>query len=80
MFDVREKHLRHIHGSTDDSKINFSFRPDGQVSYDVGVRTLKRFIADILRWMIDDRLLHNDDKIEVLLIETWYQLNKLDHT
>ena len=34
----------------------------------------------IRSWMINDRLLLNEDKTEVLLIGTQYQLNKLDRS
>jgi len=39
---------------------------------------MERCIAHIRRWMINHRLLLNDDKTKVLLIGTRYQLNKLD--
>jgi len=66
-FNVIEKHLPHVHGFTDDTQLHLSFKPDGQVSQDVGVRAVERCIADIQSWMINDRLLLNDDKTKVLL-------------
>ena len=39
---------------------------------------MERCIEDILGLMINDRLLLNDDKTEVLLIGTRHQLNKID--
>ena len=41
------------------------------------MRAMESCIADIRSWMISDRLLLNDDKTEMLLIGTQYQLNKL---
>ena len=42
---------------------------------------MEKCIAAIHRWMINDRLLLNDDKTDVLLVETQYQLNMLEtHT
>ena len=79
MCDVFEKYLSHVHGFTDDTQLHLSFKLDSQVSQDVGVTALERCIADIRSWMINDRLLLNDDTTEVLLIGTRYQLNKLDH-
>ena len=46
------------------------FKPEGQPSQDAAIRTIENCIADIQSWMIDDRLLINDDKTEVLLIVT----------
>ena len=40
------------------------------------MRAMESCIADIRSWMISDRLLLNDEKTEMLLIGTQYQLNK----
>jgi len=48
-----------------------SFKPDGQVNQDVGMRALERCIADIRSWMIDYRLLLKYDKTKVLLINIY---------
>ena len=37
---------------------------------DAAMKAMERCIADIRSWMINDRLLLNDDKTEVLLIGT----------
>jgi len=48
----------------------YYFKPDGHPSQDAAIRTIAKCIADIQSWMIDDRLLINDDQTEVLLIVT----------
>ncbi|KAL9981312.1 hypothetical protein ACROYT_G009999 [Oculina patagonica] len=77
LFDVIEKHLPCVHCFADDTQLYLCFKPDSQVSQDVAMRAMESCIADIRSWMISDRLLLNDDKTEMLLIGTQYQLNKL---
>ena len=43
------------------------FKPEGQPSQDAAIRTMEKCIANIQSWMINDRLLSNDDKTELLL-------------
>ena len=50
-----------MHCFTDGTRLHLSFKPDGKVSQDVGVRAMERCVADTRSWMIDDRLLLNDD-------------------
>ena len=78
LFDVIEKHVLCVHCFADDNQLYLCLKPDGQVRQDVAMRAMERCIADIRSWMINDRLLLNDGKTEVLLIGTQYQLNKLD--
>ena len=77
LFDVIEKHLPSVHCFADDTQLYLCFKPDSQVSQDVAMRAMESCIADIRSWMISDRLLLNDEKTEMLLIGTQYQLNKL---
>ena len=56
-----------------------SFKPDGHFSQDA-IWARERCIADIRNWMIKDRLPLNNDKTEVSLVGTKYQLNNLDHS
>ena len=46
------------------------FKPDGQLSQDAAIRTMEKCLADIQSWMIDERLLINDDKTEVLYCDS----------
>ena len=78
--NVIEKHLPCVHCFADDSHLYLSFKPDGQFIQDAAMKAMERCIADIRSWMINDRLLLNDDKTEVLLTGTQCQLNKLDHS
>ena len=56
---------------TTDETASFKLQARGQVNEDVGVRALEKCIADIRSWVINDRLLL-DDETEVLLIGTRY--------
>jgi len=79
LFDFTEKHLPCVHCFAGDTGLYLSFKPDGHASQDAAIRAMERCIADIRSWIINDKLLLNDDKTEVLLIGTQYQqLNKLD--
>ena len=78
--NVIEEHLSCVHCFAYDSHLYLSIKPDSQFSQGAAMKAMERYIADIRSWMINDRFLLNDDKSEVLLIGTQYQLNKLDHS
>ena len=79
LFKIIEHHLPDAHCYADDTQLYLSFRPaDGLSSQIDAIQAMERCIKDIRHWMISDRLLLNDDKMEFLLIDTRQQLNKVD--
>ena len=55
-----------------------SFKPDDVNAQDEAIHTMEDCIKDIRKWLIEGRLLLNDDKTEFLVIGTRHQLNKLN--
>ena len=55
-----------------------SFKPDDANSQDEAIRAVEDCIKDVRNWLIEGRLLLNDDKTEFLVIRTRQQLNKLN--
>jgi len=55
-----------------------SFKPDDANAQDEAIRAVENCIKDIRNWLIEGRLLLNDDKTEFLVIGTRHQLNKLN--
>ena len=54
-----------------------SFKPDDAKAQDEAIRAMENCIEDLRNWLIEGRLLLNDDKTEFLVIGTRQQLNKL---
>ena len=77
LFKVIERHLPQVHCFADDTQLYLSFRADEDNAQDVALRAMEECIRDIRNWLIDGRLLLNDDKTEFLVIGTRQQLNKL---
>ena len=55
-----------------------SFKPDDANAQDEAIGEIEDCIKDIRNWLIEGRLLLNDNKTEFLVIGTRYQLNKLN--
>ena len=55
-----------------------SFKPDDANAQDEAICAMEVSIKDIRKWLIEERLLLNDDKTEFLVIGTRQQLNKLN--
>ena len=55
-----------------------SFKPDDANAQHEAICAMEDSIKDIRNWLIEGRLLLNDDKTEFLVIGTRYQLNKLN--
>ena len=55
-----------------------SFKPDDANAQNEAIRAMEDCIKDIRNWLIEGRLLLDDDKNEFLVIGTCHQLNKLN--
>ena len=55
-----------------------SFKPDDANAQNEAISAMEDCIKDIRNWLIEGRLLLNDDKTEFLVIGTRHQLNKLN--
>ena len=52
-----------------------SFKPDDANAQNEAIRAMEDCIKDIRNWLIEGRLLLDDDKTEFLVIGTCHQLN-----
>ena len=77
LLKVIEHHLPQAHCFAEDTQLYLSFRADDHNAQDELLRAMKGCIHDLKKWLIDGRLLLNDDKTEFLVIGTRHQLNKL---
>ena len=77
LFKVVGDELPHVHCYADDTQIYLSFKPSSSTSQMDAVRVIEHCIEKIRCWLIQDRLLINDDKTEFMIIGTRQQLCKL---
>ena len=78
LFKVIECRLPEAHCYADDTELYLTFKPDDVNAQDEVIRAMEDCIKDIRNWLIEGRLLLNDDKTEFLVIGTCQQLNKLN--
>ena len=76
LFTIIKKHLSNVHCFADDTQLYLSFKSDDKSSLDEAISAMNRCISDLRNWMIRDRLMINDDKTELILIETRQQLGR----
>ena len=69
--------LPSIHCYADDTQLYLVFSPNTPAA-DSAVQAMRDCIMDLRNWMINDRLLLNDDKTEFLLLGTRQQLAKVN--
>ena len=50
-------------------------QPSNNWAQDEAIRTMEDWFKDIRNWLVEGRLLHDDDKTEFLVIGTCQQLN-----
>ena len=72
-----EDQLSHKRCYADDPQIYLSFKPSNGTSEEDAMRVMECSIKKIWRWLIQDRLLVNDDKTELMVVGTRQQLCKL---
>ena len=72
-----EDQLSHKRCYADDTQIYLSFKPSNSTSEEDAIRVMECCVKKIWRWLIQDRLLVNDDKTEFMVIGTRQQLRKL---
>lgn len=77
LFDVISGHLPSVHCYADDTQLYVSFSPKHETGQSDAIAAIEHCIVDIRKWMVEDKLLLNDDKTELLLIGTKQQLAKV---
>ena len=77
LFEIVGRHLPQVHCYADDTQIYLAFKPDNSASQTTAISTMEACIDDLRRWMIEDKLMINDDKTEFILIGTKQQLEKV---
>ena len=74
----KSHYLPDAHCFADDTQLYLSFKPLGDTAQADAIQAMEKCIDAVRNWMIQDRLLINDDKTEFLLVGTRQQLEKLD--
>ena len=77
LFEIVSRYLPSIHCYADDTQLYLAFSPNTPAA-DSAVQAMRDCIMDLRNWMINDRLLLNDDKTEFLLLGTRQQLAKVN--
>ena len=70
-------HLPDVHIYADDDQLCISFKPGSSASELEAVTASQNCILDIKTWMTANKLKLNDDKTELIVIETRAQLDKI---
>ena len=78
LFKIVEHYLPDAHCFADDTQLYLSFKPLGNTAQDDAIQAMEKCIDAVRKWMIQDRLMINDDKTEFLLVGRRQQLDKLD--
>lgn len=79
LFRVVEDQLPHVHCYAVGTQIYLSFKPISNTSQEDAIRAMECCIEKIRRWLIHDRLLLNDDRINrgILMMTTRLSLLSL---
>ena len=78
LFDIVSKHLQSVHCYADDTQLYLAFSPDVQGEDEAALHAMGACIHDLRNLMIEDRLMLNEDKTELMLIGTRQKLQKVN--
>ena len=78
LFDIVSKHLPSVHCYADVTQMYLAFSLDVQGEVEAALNAMCDCIHDLRNWIIEDRLILNDDKTELMLICTRQQLQKVN--
>ena len=67
-----------MHTYADDTELYISFNADSRAGRSAALSAMQNCIADIRKWMLQDRLRLNDDKTEFIIIGTRQKLAKVN--
>ena len=76
LFSIIKSHLPSAHSYVDDTQLYLSFPPLENTGEAEALDAMEKCIADVRSWMINDKLMLNDDKTEFLVIGTSKQRSK----
>ena len=65
LFDIVSKHLLSVHCYADDTQLYLALSPSVQGEDEVALKAMADCIHDLKNWMIENRLMLNDDKSEL---------------
>ena len=74
-FSVIKSHLPSAHSYADDTQLYLSFCPLESTCEAEKLDAMEKCITDVCSWMINDKLMLNDDNTEFLVIGTSKQLH-----
>ena len=77
LFKIVEHYPPDAHCFADDTQLYLRFKPLGNTAQADAIQAIEKCIDAVSKWMIQDRLMINDDKTEFLLVGTRQQLDKL---
>ena len=75
LFCIIKSHLPSAHSYADDTQLYLSFCPLESTCEAEKLAAMEKCITDVCSWMINDKLMLNDDKTEFLVIGTSKQLH-----
>ena len=77
LFSIIKSHLPSAHSYADDTQLYLSLHPLEGTCEAEALDAIENCIADVRSWVINDKLMLNDDKTEFLVIGTSKQLSKM---
>ena len=73
LFDIVSKHLPSEHCYTDDTQLYLAFNPAVQWEDKTTLNAMHDCIHDLRKWMMEDRLMLNYDKTELMVVSISYR-------